>query len=321
MARGGRESRYAAEPDIGSRSGFGPREARALFESITQHDSRRCDFVERALVPAMSNGPGFATAYARYRRFASAPPVPCGCGAWNDLFTLYALSRVFERLILGVQARIGLSDTCPPRLHALASAALARDALIDFFGAFGMAPMQVQSCYHPFFHEVVRAERDPALGEAILVEEEIWPGLWFGDLVFARAGVGIRCGPRARLDPGLATGSILYFAWNRARRPARDLSHGWGSNSQWATAFRRDYADGAVLRYNVDGRAVLGAVTPPDPESLPQSLSPDCMDLTEAKRIELLTYRCFVRTGKSHHDRWPFDDTCTEPAPGPDWIW
>lgn len=317
MARGRPMSRCEAEPDPCGRSGFGPREARALFESVTRHDARRYDFVEKALMPAMSAGPGFAAAYARYRRFASAPPVPPGSRSSTDLWTLYALSRLFERLILGAQARTGLSNECPPRLHSLASGAVARDALIDVFQAFGMAPMRLQSRYHRFFHEVVRAERDPALGDAILIEDEIWPGLWFGDLVFARAGVGVRCGPEARFDPALAANTTLYFAWNRARRPVRDLSHGWGSGSQWATDFRRDYADGAMLRYNVDGRTPLECAAPADAESA----EPAGTDLTKAERIELLTYRCFVRTRKSDHDRWPFDDSYTEPAPGPDWIW
>ena len=160
--------------------------------------------------------------------------------------------------------------------------------------------MRVQPRYHPFFHEVAAAEPDSALGDAVLVEEEIWPGLWFGDLIFARAGVRVRGGPGASCDAARAARSTLYFAWTRVHRPTCDLSHGWGSSSQWATRFRRDYADGAVLRYNVDGRVLLtdDAIVPPQP---PDDRSDDtalCGDLTPAERIELLTQRCFVHTAK-----------------------
>lgn len=179
--------------------------------------------------------------------------------------------------------------------------------------------MRVQPHYHPFFHEVATAEPDSALGDAVLVEEEVWPGLWFGDLVFARAGVRVRCGPDTPFDPALAARSTLYFAWARVHRPTYDLSHGWGSNSQWGTAFRRDYADGPMLRYNVDGRVRLtGDAVVPFPNDLDFGSH---SDITPAERIELLTHRCAVHTVEPGDGYWPFDDAYTGPAPGPDWTW
>lgn len=187
-----------------------------------------------------------------------------------------------------------------------------------------MTPMRIGTEYHPFLHEVAAAEPDPTLGAAVHVEAEAWPGLWFGDLAFARAGVRVRCGPEAPVDAGLAASTTLYSVWTRAHRPAFDLSHGWGSHSQWATAFRRDYADGAVLRYNVDGeRALTGedGATAMDPGRVEAGDGPGADDdLTRAERIELLTHRCFVRTRKPDRGRWPFHDTFVAPAPGPDWI-
>jgi len=63
---------------------------------------------------------------------------------------------------------------------------------------------------------------------------------------------------------------VLYFTYLRRSRPTCDLSHGWGSNSQWSTDFRRDYAGGGMLHHNVDGVATLsaeGVVVSPLPTS------------------------------------------------------
>lgn len=323
MARDQREERRRDEQQASCKPSLGPREARALFEAVSDHRVRRWRFFDDALAPAMPTWSGFAREYVRYRRFASAPPFARGGDSpWEDLWTFYALSRVFEWLIIGIQDRadLGCLDANWPREgdHPV----LSRDEMVRFFGAFGMEPMRIQPCYHPFYHEVA-AELDLMLGDTVLVEEEVWPGLWFGDLVFARADVRVRCGPDAPFDPALAARSILYFAWTRVHRGSCDLSHGWGSGSQWGTAFRRDYADGAVLHYNVDGcvRLTDDAIIPPRPAHERGDDADLCGDLTPAERVELLTHRCFVRTAKPDKDRWPFDDTYTGPAPGPDWTW
>jgi hypothetical protein len=54
------------------------------------------------------------------------------------------------------------------------------------------------------------------------------------------------------LDPVHAATSTLHWAWARRHRPVEDLSHGWGSNSQWDTDFRRDYLLPDQLLCNVD---------------------------------------------------------------------
>src|SRR6266550_1650701 len=91
--------------------------------------------------------------------------------------------------------------------------------------------------YSPFFHEIVR---------------QFWPGLMFGSMMFARAGVGVRCHPTI-LRKDVAETSPMYFTYSRRRRLTVDLSMGWGHNSQWRTNFRRDYVDGDVYHFNVDG--------------------------------------------------------------------
>jgi hypothetical protein len=111
------------------------------------------------------------------------------------------------------------------------------------------------------------------------------------------AGVAIRAGAR-HLNADVAAGSALYWAWWRRHRKAVDLSHGWGHNSQWGTDFRRDYVTDGGLYYNVDA----------DPATRPDR------DLDDADRLDLLRYRCSIRTDLGA-DQWPFDDTFAERAP------
>lgn len=319
MARDRPNGHARAGLDQTRTSRLGPHEARALFEAISDERIPPGRLFDDVMVPAMPNWSGFAGQYARYRRLASAPPFRDGAHQWlDDSWTFYALSRVFEWLTIGAQDQASLGRDDPDWPRAGDFSALPRGQLLHFFGAFGMQPMATRRAYHPFFHEIAAAVRDPALSDAVLVEDEVWPGLWFGDLVFARAGVRVRCGPGAPVVPAVAVRSTLYFAWTRVYRPTCDLSHGWGSNSQWATSFRRDYVDGAVLRYNVDGgvRLTGDAIVPPPPShDRRDDNAALCGDLTPAERVELLAHRCFVRTAKPHKDRWPFDDTYAEPAP------
>ena len=73
---------------------------------------------------------------------------------------------------------------------------------------------------------------------------------------------------------------------------------GWGSNSQWRTAFRRDYQIGGDFFFNVDGVHDLAY----------QTSGADRDDLTQQERIELLIHRHFITVDKPHEDLWPYDD-------------
>lgn len=292
---------------------IGSWDARRLFASVAERGIDADRLYDTVLSPTEPFWAAFPDCFAQYRRFASAPHVTLERlrspmdRASEDLWTLYALSRVFEFLVLH---RYPLRNS----RGALRRPDAPWVELLGFFGVMGMDAMPFSgSTYHPFFHEVVEAEIDPELGDEVLVQELIWPGLWFGDLVFARAGVRVASGPEAPFDPAIATRSTLYFAWTRPGRPVSDLSHGWGSNSQWRTEFRRDYVDGGLLRYNVDGRISLSPEIVPD-RAEEGDLGMDD-DLTRSEKIERLTHRCFVRTTKDGSDRWPFNDTFAEPAP------
>src|SRR5262249_26375282 len=148
------------------------------------------------------------------------------------------------------------------------------------------------------YSEVVEVEEARAKHQPVTLASSFCPCLLLGGMVFSRAGVRVSSG-RQFISKVVAESSTLYWAFRRKNRPFQDLSHGWGSNSQWRTRFRRDYRVGQDFYYNVDGKHDLAA-----PEPTPE----DRDGLTREERIELLTNRCFVRTMKPHGDLWPYDD-------------
>lgn len=195
------------------------------------------------------------------------------------LMKLYALSRVSDYLI-----------------------ELFRPVHREFFAAIGMTPFEHADAFSPFHHEIAAVLQDPE-ATSVTVEEVLWPGFWFGDLLFSRAGVRVRA-PRHLVDATVATTSTLYFTFRRGIRPAHDLSHGWGSNSQWRTSFRRFYSDEEGLHFNWDGKIDIGL----DPPPRSRGESDDDADLEE--RRELLLHRCFVRGAlpADEDDRFPDSD-------------
>jgi hypothetical protein len=155
-----------------------------------------------------------------------------------------------------------------------------------------------ESAFHPFFHEVVAVVPAEDPDEPPSLVEEHWPGALVGSMLLVRSGVTVRAGANV-MDPAVAARSCLYFSWWRRNRVVRDLSHGWGSNSQWGTDFRRDYIVDGHLHYNVDrdNRATFAS------DDWPMEV-----------RREVLRYRHSLRTDLGT-DCWPYDETCVEPRP------
>ncbi|MBC7807923.1 MAG: hypothetical protein H7145_17475 [Akkermansiaceae bacterium] len=247
----------------------------------------------------------------------------------DDLHQWYALSRLHDHLILDFQKGEDFYGADPQQdgerrdwmaRTGAASGPVAMaspDQYLEFFLALGFEPFDFLP-YCPFRHEIVEVVEDPTwTGEAV-VEHTFWPGWMFGEMLFARAGVRLRCAPDS-INKKIAEDSRLYFTYWRVRRNASDLSHGWGSNSQWATSFRRDYDSGGYYHFNVDGKHPLGdgseyaASFAPDRWKMHTEWEGELGDdaLTMEERIELLVNRCFVRCDKSDDDRWPYDDTYT----------
>ncbi|MET4728436.1 hypothetical protein ABIE09_002246 [Lysobacter enzymogenes] len=226
------------------------------------------------------------------RQLAADGPDPAPFADPDPLWTLYALSRVNDLLLSGFQ---------PRGEHLLARErpyALSKDDYLDFMTALGLRQV-LWPDFSPFHHEIVAVEQAAAAARAPVVLRERWPCLMLGNLLFSRAGVDVSAGAgHVRAD--LAERAHLYWSYRRFNRCAHDLSHGWGSNSQWRTDFRRDFHIGDEFRFNVDGGVDLDAI---EDDVLDEEYG-----TTRRERIEMVLHRMWVVTDKPDDDLFPYDD-------------
>jgi hypothetical protein len=216
---------------------------------------------------------------------------------------MYALSRISDYLLKlscpEGSAQPGFGVTGGRRFDPQALA-----AYTEFLTGIGLTPFEERESFSPFHHEIfaVVADEDAT---TVTVEDVLWPGYWFGDLLFSRAGVRVRA-PGHLVDPIAATTSTLYFTHSRHPRRTNDLSKDWGSNSQWRTRFSRFYSDSEGLHLNWDGDTDIGADVPVVPDGYPPH--PDVERSLQRLR-ELLLHRCFVGAPlpPDEHDWYPFD--------------
>jgi hypothetical protein len=195
----------------------------------------------------------------------------------EHLCRLYALSRVSDALIVrGFQNSVALASY-PAFMNGLG---------LDAF---------TETSFHPFYHEIVHVEPDPASETPLSIWEVNWPGFMCGPLMIARAGVSV-IGGGNYIRKEIAEKSTLYWAYRRANRPTADLSVGWGHNSEWRTSFRRDYRLGNdAFHYNVDGIR-----------------EPQVPDISAAESAELLRHRCFIMSPLADDDLFPYDASIKE---------
>ncbi|MFL5760033.1 MAG: hypothetical protein ACJ789_09850 [Thermomicrobiales bacterium] len=273
----------------------------------------------------------------RYRHFSDAPSPVSDDQVWQ-LWGLYALSRVSDYLLLAFQP----GDPCPEEVRRMTERTglrvhteinlvvgtpewerftsssepwpgtervaqpqppcLSQQTYIRFFEGLGFASFGDERPYSPFSHELFEVIENPSHNGGIVIDEVVWPGLSFGELLFSRAGVRVRCLPGV-LDKESAERSTLYFAFRRRRRKTDDPSVDWGHNSQWKTELYRFYDDGTHYHFNVDGKIDLGAN---DLSGVEQNSNSKLM---LAQRRELLVHRCVVTGWEPRDDLWPYDDT------------
>lgn len=207
----------------------------------------------------------------------------------EESWRLYALSRIIQLLQLSFAPRVADAEW--------KIAPVSADEYAAFLDALGLQRVE-RDDFHPFHHEIVSALAAADAADPPRVERIYWPGCMLGPLLISRAGCGIVAG-RAHMDAERAARSTLYWAFARNGRPTTDLSAGWGSNSRWRTAFRRDYSLDGVLYYNA------GVVREPAAVDA---------DLGEAAGVELLRHRCLVTGTLPDEDRWPYDRTWIESA-------
>lgn len=204
----------------------------------------------------------------------------------DESWTLYAFSRVNETLLLSFQpSRDNWHDWTP---------GISLDAYCNFMQALGLEVLPARP-FSPFHHEIVTVSQSGEPSAPAMMTREFWPALMLGPLLISRAGVAITAG-RDRICKEIAESSTLYWTFWRRSRPVSDLSHGWGSNSQWRTSFRCDY--------EADGHYVLNA----DELGRTRRDGEPNDELTDAEQLELLVHRCFVISSRPHDDLYPFHE-------------
>jgi hypothetical protein len=214
--------------------------------------------------------------------FAARKGEPIPPATYEDLWVLYALSRVNDIL---------LTRQFPDRGFAKwVFTAISVEGYLSFMSDLGLEQHH-QTKFSPFFHEIVWVDqaRDPAAD--IKLVQCYWPPLMLGPMLFSRGGVRVSAG-KDKLNKSISETSTMYWTYSRPNRPCEDLSVGWGHNSQWRTCFRRDYMyrDGFYL--NVDADPKEGRLE----------------ELTAQERAELVQHRCFVTCAKPDADLFPYDE-------------
>lgn len=237
----------------------------------------------------------------------------------EDLWTLYALSRISDICTLRFQPRIKPAISEKNRWeNKWEGVDITLEQYAQFFESLGFEVVE-RTTFHPFYHEIMSVEQSDHDDAPIEITETKWPCLMLGNMVFSRAGVAVR-GGRNHIRKDVCEASKLYWAYWRKYKPYNDPSHGWGNNSQWCTEFRRDYHVNGFYFYNVDAEDIVtrekvdlseGVVAydwqwneaTNDEERVALS------DEIRLTRIELLKNRCFIRTEvHSKYDQYPYQD-------------
>ncbi|GAA0838265.1 hypothetical protein ACFQVD_08845 [Streptosporangium amethystogenes subsp. fukuiense] len=268
---------------------------RSLFETVYTHEGGGRWLVDE-LLRWLRKHPAHVAEVREAGRpeshlIALGKPPPKG---YSPLQRLYAVSRILDLLIMNYQETS--PDDARPIPDALFPATEVYPVFCDALGATRIT----RRGFHPFFHEIVEVRQADDLDEPPSIVEERWPGYLIGSMLLMRAGVVVTAGAR-HLVAGVADRSTLYWTYRRRSRPYCDLSHDWGSNSQWATDFRRDYLVDGRLHYNVE------AALRPEDHRLEEDLDP-------ASMIEIVRHRCSTVIDHGR-DLYPYHHHHVETAP------
>jgi hypothetical protein len=213
----------------------------------------------------------------------------------EDLCRLYAIFRVTSTLLLRFQSgRKDGTDWQGPRIS--------REGFQIFHEGLGFQVPEVCQ-YHPFFHEIIEVRQSELASTPIQLDGQVWPALMLDNMLFCRAGCVVTGGTNHVIKE-LAEASTLYWTYRRKDRACQDLSHGWGSNSQWRTCLRRDYRSNDAYHYNVDADESLNGMTG------------EVDGLVIETMIEIVRNRCVITKRIDERDLFPYRYRFTEPITG-----
>jgi hypothetical protein len=211
----------------------------------------------------------------------------------ENLCLLYAISRVTQLMMLRFQTGRVDGDYRGPLID--------RDHFQSFHETLGLTTY-IPEQFHPIKVEIVNVTENATTNSKPKILETVWPGLMLGDLVFQRAGCRLDAG-KQEMPRLLAERSTMFWAHRRKHRFYQDQSHGWGSNSQWRTAFRRDYIRDGYCQYNVDGKDLLERL----------SFDEHAADIAFDGMLEVLRHRCQISIAKTgQYDLYPYPYRWTE---------
>ncbi|SUB81779.1 Uncharacterised protein [Pragia fontium] len=202
---------------------------------------------------------------------------------------LYALSRVLDCLTQCFQYkdRVAINSKEP---------FISREQYISFAQRLGLS-IKTPEVFNPFFYEIIRAESGKPNFDILEIR---YPALMLGHLLINRGGVVISMSP-SEYNIDLVNNAEIYWAYTRSHRASNDLSHGWGSNSQWRTGFRFDFECSNGFIYNSQGSVDLNLTS----DSTFQILQEDSLSLFEAR--ELTMYRHFITSTRDDDDLFPYN--------------
>lgn len=262
---------------------------RHLYNQI--HEKPDAQVYPQIIQPWLDEYPGEAE---WLKAFSVRAERPWPAAEVTDLWRLFAASMVFETLALGlIPGPMYPDDWTGPCITP------------DEFRAFAIAlgfTVETPVSYSPFNVEVTGLIASADDEEAVHMVRAHWPCLMLGPMLFMRCGAIVRA-PATQLRIGIADEAPLYWAYTRKTRPVCNRSQGWGSNSRWRTAFRRDYRVDGVLHFNVDA-----------PYDLATGLMPPAYDMDLQQCREIVINRSFVITDSPSEEMWPYDFRLSMPV-------
>lgn len=203
----------------------------------------------------------------------------------EDLCRLYAVFRVTSTLLLRFQrGRADGTDYPGPRCSL--------EGYELFHAAMGFHSPEV-AAFHPFYHEIVGVIQSDEPTASIELVEQHWPPLMLGKMMFCRGG-SIVAGGAEHVVKHIVERSTLYWTYRRKDRPCSDQLYGWGHNSQWRTALRRDFCTPSSFHYNVDAEEDI------------DSADETFVGVSRETMRELVRHRCLIRTAVDDTDLYPY---------------
>lgn len=217
-----------------------------LNERVRCYDAM--DLYGDVLAPSIPDAQLIMRRLARFRRLTLALP---GSISLAERWEWFELQRLREAMLQPL--RVSLQQ------------------YVEFFRALWFVPFHARASgeprpapFDPAYFEIVSLLTLGSDDRGIQATGTLWPGLRFGEMIFAKAGVGVACHTAYGLREEEAETSLLYFAQERPARTTSSRIVTWEFSDEkgvhWYRTFARDYRVGDYLFLNVDGSIDLATL-------------------------------------------------------------